>query len=112
MAAKPRITVRLSASTLHQLWWLSERRTSPPAEIARYLITAFCQAELLRDGLQAQWQSAYNDWLREISGGTAEVPDQTALDALTAPGWGTAAANHAAPQASPPAVGTRGWTRR
>jgi hypothetical protein len=84
MSAKPRVTVRLAPSTLHQLAYLSERHTTPPAEMARTILTAWCQDQLRAPGQQTDWQRAYNAWLDEQAARSdrAEAPDQSDYDRL------------------------------
>jgi len=86
MAAKPRVTVRLSPTTLHHLAYVAAREATTPAELARTLIDRRLQEELiLRDWIKPA-QEHYMAWLAEQAerGPRAEQPDQRDYDRLAA----------------------------
>lgn len=84
MAARPRMTVRLSPSRLHQLAWLAGREGWPPAEYARVQLTSVCEQHIAGAGLQGAWERDYAAW-QAVQGrrpGKAESPDQHDYDRL------------------------------
>lgn len=88
MSAKPRMTVRLAPSTLHQLAWLAARRGIPPAELARICLTSWCQRMIADEGKSAEWYESYRAWLDEkgAAAPSAESPRQADYDGLAQAG--------------------------
>ena len=88
MSARPRMTVRLSPSRLHQVAWLAHRAGWTPAEYARVQLVAMCDAMLAKESLEPEWRRDWNYWLQLQAGkpGKAETPDQRDYDRLGARG--------------------------
>lgn len=84
MSARPRMTVRLSPSRLHQVAWLANRAGWTPAEYARVTLVAWCDHELRGNGAEDEWRRDWNEWLQIQAGGPgkAETPDQRDYDRL------------------------------
>lgn len=84
MSAKPRMTVRMAPSRLHQLAWLARKAGFTPGEYARICLTAYCDREIAAGDVLSDWQRAYADWLAEqgIDEVRDDIPPQRAYDQL------------------------------
>lgn len=84
MSARPRMTVRLSPSRLHQVAWLAQRAGWTPAEYARVQLVAMCDAMMAKESLEPEWRRDWNEWLQLQAGkpGKVETPDQRDYDRL------------------------------
>lgn len=84
MTARPRMTVRLSPSRLHQLAWLAQRAGWTPGELARDVLTAYCERTMVTGDLEREWRAAYNAWLADTAGlgDRAETPAQRDYDRM------------------------------
>jgi len=92
MAAKARVTVRLSPSSFHALAYLAEREGYTPAEISREILAAGVLQTLAARGWGSDWRASWGAWQAEQGARPQryEVPEQ-ALDDARAPGGGVPA---------------------